>query len=163
MPVVSVAILPDANEVQKALIARGIVDVIAEHLGSTRESVQVLFNEVAADELPGRDERDQPAFVSIRRQYIQPAKHGAYLDWRRDAVYTFMASHDGFISSTVLVGEQEPDQFVVITKWASAESLAAYRAKPRESELRDEVAAFHTQRPTDDFTGTVVPVFKREA
>jgi phenylpyruvate tautomerase PptA (4-oxalocrotonate tautomerase family)/heme-degrading monooxygenase HmoA len=168
MPDVTLSFDAGLSQVQKAFIARGIADVVAEHTGLPRQSVQVKMTEVQpSTPTPGaprhrvgsRPARDADAYVSIRRQYILPDRHEDFLMWFRDSVYPFMASHDGFISSTVLSGPEEPDQFVVITKWASFESRVAYSSKPREAELKVESRAMQVRRPTDDFTGHVVAVF----
>jgi phenylpyruvate tautomerase PptA (4-oxalocrotonate tautomerase family)/heme-degrading monooxygenase HmoA len=169
MPDVTLSVDSELSQVQKAFIARGIADVIAEHTGLRRQSVQVKMIEVQPSiPAPGaprrgagsRRARDADAYVSIRRQYILPDRHEDFLMWFRDSVYPFMASHDGFISSTILSGPDEPDQFVIITKWASVESRVAYSSKPREAELKVESRVMQVRRPTDDFTGHVVGVFR---
>lgn len=172
MSVVSIALFPGLSSVQKEFLARGIIDVVAASTGVPREAVQVLINEVPPESwavgprlVSSRDtepSRDTAAFVNLRRQYIKPGKHEEYLRWRRDSVYPFMASHEGFISSMVMVSPDQPDQYLIVNKWASLEAQDAYRAKPREAELKEEVRDLHSQRPTDDFNGHVVDVFHRD-
>src|SRR5665213_3321393 len=135
MSIVSVALFPDLSPVQKAFIARGIVDVIAEHAGVPREQVQVLITDIPREDwavgsrlASARIELspDPAAFVNLRRQYIKPDRHDDYLNWRRDSVYPFMASHEGFISSMVMVSRDEPDQYLIANKWTSLEAQDAY-------------------------------------
>ncbi len=172
MSIVSVALFPGLSLVQKEFIARGIVDVIAAQAGIAREQIQVLINDVPrenwavgprlASTHETQQSPDPAAFVNLRRQYIRPDKHDDYLGWRRDSVYPFMASHEGFISSMVMVGPDKPDQYLIVNKWASLEAQDAYRAKPREAQLKEEARDLHSQRPTDDFNGHVVDVFHRD-
>jgi heme-degrading monooxygenase HmoA len=70
-----------------------------------------------------------------------------------------MASHEGFISSTLLAVPEEPNQYVIINKWTSPEAQEAYTAKPREAELRVEARELLDQLVTEDFDGRIVDVF----
>lgn len=172
MAIVSVSVFPGLSEVQEEFLARGIVDVVAAHAGTPREAVQVLISDHPreswaigprlASSVTTAPARDSAAFVNLRRQYIRPDKHEDYLIWRRDSVYPFMASHEGFISSMVMVSPDQPDQYLIANKWASIEAQEAYRANPREAKLKEDALALQSQRPTDDFNGYVVDVFHHD-
>ena len=170
MPIVRVELFPGRDAVQKEFLARSIVDAVSEIAGTGREGVHVIFDEVErADWAIGprlaatrehEPERDaETAFVAVGRVQVKEGKHAEYLDWRRNSVFPFMASHEGFISSTLLAVPDEPNQYVIINKWASPEAQDAYTAKPREAELRVEARELLDQLVTEDFDGRIVDVF----
>lgn len=172
MPIVRVEMFPGRDSVQKEFLARSIADAVAEIAGTSREGVHVIFDDVPREEwaigprLAANREHEpesdaEPAFVSVGRVQVKDGKHEAYLDWRRDAVYSFMATHEGFVSSTLLSVPDEPNQYVIVNKWTSPEAQEAYTAKPREAELRVEARDLLDQLVTEDFDGRVVDVFHR--
>ena len=170
MPIVTVQVFPGRSDVMKEFLARAIVDAVAEIAGTGREGVHVILDEVEKSDwaigprLAGSREKqpvntDGPALLTVGRVNVQPGKREAYLGWRRDSVFPFMASHDGFLGSTLLDVPDNPLQFVIINKWVSPEAQEAYLAKPREAELRIEAREFLTDLFSSDFDGNVVDVF----
>jgi 4-oxalocrotonate tautomerase len=170
MPLVRVQLFPGRTDVMKEFLARSINDAVAEIAGTSREGVHVIFEEVPKDawaigpRLASSRESappstDVPAHVTIGRVEVQEGKRAAYLAWRRDSVFPFMASHDGFLSSTLLTVPDNPNQFVIINKWTSPEAEQAYLAKPREAELRQEAKGVLTQLFSEALNGRVVDVF----
>jgi 4-oxalocrotonate tautomerase len=170
MPIVEVRMFPGRDGVQKEFLARRIADAVAEIAGTSREGVHVIFDDVEPDnwaigprlaanreEAPPADA--EPAFIAVGRVQVKDGKHDEYLDWRRNSVYPFMASHEGFVSSTLLSVPDEPNQYVIVNKWTSPEAQAAYTAKPREAELRVEARELLDQLVTEDFDGRVIDVF----
>jgi 4-oxalocrotonate tautomerase len=170
MPIVRVQMFPGRSSVMKEFLARAIVDAVADIAGTTREGVHVTFDEVAKEDwaigprLTASRETappssDAPAYVSIGRVSVLEGKHDAYLAWRRNSVFPFMASHDGFLGSTLLAVPDDPKQYVIINKWTSQEAEEQYKAKPRETELRTEAKEFLGELFTDMLGGGVVAVF----
>lgn len=172
MPIVTVTMFPGRTPVMKAFLARRIIDDVAELAGTAREGVHVIFTDIERGEwaigprLASMRATEPPtgdaaAYVTVGRIQVLPGKHDAYLAWRRDAVYPFMASHEGFISSTLLSVPANPDQYVIINKWASSAAQDEYTAKPREAELRQEARDLLSQLVTEELAGDVVDVFHR--
>lgn len=172
MPIVRLSLFSGRNNVVKGFVARGIVDVVSEVAGTTREGVHVLFDEFERDQwaigprLTSADSAAepgpwQPAYISVSRIRLLPGKRDAYLAWRRDSVYPFMASHEGFISSALLSDSSDEESFVIINKWASRAADEAYGADPREAELRLEARGLLSQLATQELDGDVVDVFHR--
>lgn len=170
MPVVTIQMFPGRSGVMKEFLARAIVDAVAEIAGTSREGVHVIFNDVPKDEwaigprlASSREQAPPtnavPAYFQIGRVNVLPDKHAEYLAWRRDSVFSFMASHDGFLGSTLLTAKDDPNQYVIINKWTSPEAAQSYLAKPREAELRVEAKAFLGELFTDMLDGRVVDVF----
>jgi 4-oxalocrotonate tautomerase len=172
MPIVRLEMFPGRSSVAKEFLARAIVDAVAEIAGTSREGVHVIFDDVPKDQwaigphlASSRQttpvSEDVPAYVSIGRVNVLEGKHDEYLAWRRDSVFPFMASHDGFLGSTLLTVPDDPNQYVIINKWTSPEAAGAYTAKPRETELREEAKGLLRQLFTDMLEGRVVNVFQR--
>jgi 4-oxalocrotonate tautomerase len=174
MPIVKVQMFPGRSDVMKEFLARAITDAVAEIAGTDRDGVHVIFDDVekaqwaigprlasSREKAPGLS--DAPAFVTVGRVNVQPGKRDDYLEWRRNSVFPFMASHDGFLGSTLLDVPDNPDQFVISNKWTSPEASEAYLAKPREAELRIEAREFLTDLFSTDFEGRVVDVFHHSA
>jgi phenylpyruvate tautomerase PptA (4-oxalocrotonate tautomerase family)/quinol monooxygenase YgiN len=172
MPIARLSLFSGRDSVVKGFRARGIIDVVSEIAGTSREGVHVLFDEFETDQwaigprlrsAQNAPERPQwlPAYVSVSQVRLIPGMLDAYLAWRRDSVYPFMASHEGFISSTLLSDPGDADVFTVINKWASRAARAAYQADPGESELRAQARELLSQLATDALAGDVVDVFHR--
>ena len=169
MPIITVQMYPGRSEVVKEFIARGLVDVVAELAGTTREGAQVIFEDVPKDHwaigprlsstAEAREFTEGRAYVTVSRIGIQPDKHAEYLAWRRDSVYPFMASHEGFVSSLLLAIPEVPNEYLIINKWVNREAERQYLAKPREEELRMEARGLTTQLATRELDGDVVDVF----
>jgi 4-oxalocrotonate tautomerase len=172
MPIVRISLFPGRNSVVKEFVARAVGDAVCEIAGTSREGVHVLFDEVARDDwaigprLSSAPEQPETpawdrAYVSIGRVKVLPGKRDEYLKWRRDSVYPFMASHEGFINSTVLDDPKSPDVYLVINKWVSRAADEAYGAHPFEAELRRQARDYLDTLFTDDSAGDVVDVFHR--
>lgn len=168
MPIVHIEMYPGRTEIQKAFLARRIVDAVSEIAGTTREGVHVIFGEVArtdwaigprlasARTAPAPEPAAHLAVMTVR---CKPGKKAEYLAWRRDAVYPYMARSEGFIDSTVMaVGDSDTD-FVIVNKWASPEALERYNADPREADLRAQARELLDQLTETKFEGSVLDVF----
>jgi 4-oxalocrotonate tautomerase family enzyme len=154
----------------KEFLARAVADAVAEIGGTSREGVHVIINEVDQDNwaigprltssretVPPIDEVS--AYVTIGHVAVQPDKHEGYLAWRRDSVFPFMASHEGFLGSTLLKDPDDPNKYIIMNKWTSPAAQDAYLAKPREAELRIEAREFLTDLFQGSTEGRVVDVF----
>ncbi len=157
--------------VQKEFVARGIADAVEEVTGASREGVHVVFTDVqrqdwaigprlAASRGDNPAKVTEPAFVWAGRVRVKQGKREEYLDWRRDAVNPLMASHEGFVSATVLTTE-DPDEYVILTKWTSPAAMESYQANPREADLRTEARELLEHLVKEELQGRVVDVFGR--
>ena len=175
MPIVTVKLFPGRSQTVKAFLARAICDAVAELAGTSREGVHTIFDEVAKDDWAigprlssmrdgSAPSHDGPAYVTVSRIRVLPNKREEYIAWRKNSVYPFMASHEGFIASTLLAPANDTDDFLIINKWRSREAQQAYLAKPREAELRIEARELLSQLATEELDGDVVDVlgFARE-
>jgi 4-oxalocrotonate tautomerase len=171
MPIVEVRMFPGRDAVKKEFLARRIADAVSEVAGTSREGVHVIFDDVEPEnwaigprlaahreEPPPLD--GEPALVAVGRVRVKDGMREQYLEWRRSSVFPFMASHEGFVSSTLLTVADDPNQFVIINKWTGPDAYEAYLAKPREAELRIEARELLDQLVTEDFDGRVVDVFR---
>jgi 4-oxalocrotonate tautomerase len=170
MPIVEVRMFRGRDTVKKEFLARRIADAVAEIAGTSREGVHVIFDDVepenwaigprlAANREEPPEVDSEAAFVAVGRVQIKEGKREQYLEWRRNSVFPFMASHEGFISSTLLTTPDDPNQYVIVNKWIDPDAYEAYLAKPREAELRIEARELLDQLVTQDFDGRVVDVF----
>jgi 4-oxalocrotonate tautomerase len=171
MPIVHIELYPGRSKTMKEHLVRRIVDAVSEVAGTSREGVEVIFHEVAKDDwaLGPRLASSRPAGAGTKRDpdpllvvsdlHVEEHKREAYLAWRRDSVYPYMASHEGFISSTVVALENSKTDYLIINKWASAAAQEAYTAHPREEELRVEAKAYMDELVRPVQSGDVVDVF----
>jgi len=170
MPLVQVQLFPGRSDTMKAFLVRAISDAVAEIAGTSREGIHVIIDEVSQDNwamgprLASSREKapspqEEPAYISIGQVAVKPDKHEAYLAWRRDSVFPFMASHDGFLGSTLLTVPDDLNRYVIVNKWTTPEAAEAYQAKPREAELRIEAREFLTDLFAESMDGRVVDVF----
>lgn len=170
MPIVSVQLFPGRNVVMKEFLARAIVDAISEIAGTTRGAVHVLFEEVPKDEWaigPGLVSSSHapppaehvPSLVCVERAKLKDGKRADYVAWRRDSVCPFLASQEGFLSSTLLTVTDDVDELVIVDKWTSPEALERSASHPRAAELREEAQQFLHGPAADEFAGRVVDVF----
>jgi phenylpyruvate tautomerase PptA (4-oxalocrotonate tautomerase family) len=163
MPIVRVELLPGRDGVQKEFLARAVTDALNEIAGSSREGVHTIFVDVAAGDwaigprLAANAPRKpatgrQPAVVIVERIRIKPGRLDEYVAWRRERLYAYLATCEGFVSSTLLaVG----DEYASVEKWASAEARDAAGA----TQLRDEAAEWLERSAGEDLVGRVVDVF----
>jgi 4-oxalocrotonate tautomerase len=171
MPIVHIELYPGRSKTMKEHLARRIVDAVAEVAGTSREAVEVIFREVSKDDWamgprlvsdrpPGMGaKRDSEAFLVVNELHVEEGKREAYLAWRRDAVYPYMAVSEGFISSTVVALENSKTDYLIINKWTNAAAQDAYTADARESQLRVEAKAFMDELVRPVQSGDVVDVF----
>jgi 4-oxalocrotonate tautomerase len=171
MPIVHVELFPGRSETIKASLARRIVDAVAEVAGCSREGVHVIFDEVRKDDWalgprlasqrkPGSvDNSVQDAYLVVSSLHVEPSKRDAYLAWRRDSVYPYMASSEGFVSSNVIALDDKPADYLIINKWLSRQAQDNYIHNPREEQLRVEAKQFMDELVTPVQAGDVVNVF----
>lgn len=171
MPIVHVELYPGRSKVMKEHLARRIVDAVAEVAGSSREAVHVIFHDVSKDDWAigprlastrpagAGGGRDSDAFLVVSDLHVEKSKREAYLAWRRDSVYPYMAVSEGFISSTVVALENRPTDYLIINKWAGAAAQDAYTGDPREEQLRVEAKAYMDELVRPVQSGDVVDVF----
>jgi quinol monooxygenase YgiN len=95
--------------------------------------------------------------VAVERVTLKAGQSDEYLAWRRDAVLPFLASQQGFLSSTLLSGEA--GAYVVVEKWTSPEARQKSLAGERAAELRAQQEQF-VGSASEDLTGRVVDVFR---
>src|SRR4030081_3755635 len=150
MPIVHIELYPGRSKTMKEHLVRRIVDAVAEVAGTAREAVEVIFHEVSKDDWamgprlvsdrpPGMGaKRDADAFLVVNNLHVEESKWDAYMAWRRDAVYPYMAVSEGFISSTVVALENSRTDYLIINKWTSAAAQDAYTAAPIAEQLRLE-------------------------
>jgi len=171
MPIVHIELYPGRSKTMKEHLVRRIVDAVAEVAGTTREAVEVIFHEVSKDDWalgprlassrpPGAGaNRDADAYLVVNDLHVEEGKREAYLAWRRDRVYPYMAASEGFISSTVVALEDSKTDYLIINKWTSAAAQDAYVADPREEQLRVEAKAYMDELVRPVQGGAVVDVF----
>ena len=171
MPIVHVELYPGRSKVMKEFLAKRIADAVAEVAGTSRDAVHVIFNDVSKDDwalgprlASSRPQgagaaRDKDAFLVVNNLHVEEPKREAYLAWRRDSVYPYMASSEGFLSSTVVALENKATDYLIINKWTSAAAQDAYTANPREEELRVEAKAYMDELVRPVQSGDVVDVF----
>ena len=99
-----------------------------------------------------------PALVSAERTRLKDGKHAEYVAWRRDSLLPFLASQEGFLSSTLLAGSDGTDEYVIVDKWTSPEAQERSASDPRAAELRDEAQQFLDGDVAGGFAGRVVDV-----
>jgi 4-oxalocrotonate tautomerase family enzyme len=174
MPIVSVQLFAGRTTVMKEFLGRAIADAICEIGGAPRDAVQVIFNDVAKDSWaigpslvssrrPAPPAEHVPALVSAERAKLKDGKRDEYVAWRRDSLLPFLASQEGFLSSTLLTETDGADAYVIVDKWTSPEAQARYASDPRAAELRDEAQQFLDGKVAGDFAGRVVDVFHGRA
>lgn len=169
MPIVDLQLYSGRDDTVKAFLARGITDLVGELLCVDRDGVHVTFTERDRDQwaigprlvsqrVTAPTRTDPPGYLYVGRITVQPGKRAEYLSWRRHSVFPYMASHDGFLGSTLLTTE-DPDTFVIINKWRDKAAEDAYTAHPREAELRVEARQFVVDLVSQSFAGDVVDVW----
>lgn len=170
MPIVSVQMFPGRTTVMKEFLGRAIVDAVSEIAGPPRENVQVLFRDVPTEEwaigptlvssrpaLPPPDY--VPALVSVSRVTLKDGKRADYIAWRRDSLFPFLASQQGFLSSTLL-STDDANEFFVVEKWTSPEALERHAAEARTAELRSEESELVSVSVDGGVAGRVIDVFR---
>jgi 4-oxalocrotonate tautomerase len=168
VPIVRVEMFRGRTTVMKEFLGRAIVDAVSEIAGPPRENVQVVFSDIATDEWAigptlvssrpsGPAPKYVPALVAVERVTLKAGQSDEYLAWRRDAVLPFLASQQGFLSSTLLSGEG--GAYVVVEKWTSPEARQKSLAGEQAAELRAQQEQF-VGSASEDLTGRVVDVFR---
>jgi 4-oxalocrotonate tautomerase len=170
MPIVHVELFPGRSDIVKATLARRIIDAVAEVAGCSREGVHVIFDEVRKDDWalgprlasqrpPTHVSRVEDAYLVVSSLHVEEAKRDAYLAWRRDSVYPYMACSEGFLSSSVVALDGKPTDYLIINKWANRAAQDSYIANPREEQLRVEAKQFMDELVTPIQGGDVLDVF----
>jgi len=171
MPIVHIEMYPGRSKVMKEHLARRIADAVAEVAGTSRDAVEVIFNEVSkedwamgprlvVDRPAGMGaKRDGDAYLVVNELHVEEPKREAYLAWRRDAVYPYMAVSEGFLSSTVVALEKSKTDYLIINKWTNPAAQDAYTADAREEQLRVEAKAYMDELVRPVQSGNVVDVF----
>jgi 4-oxalocrotonate tautomerase len=171
MPIVHIELYPGRSDTMKEHLARRIVDAVAEVAGTSRDAIDVIFHEVSKDNWAGGPrlvshrpagmgaKRDADAFLVVNNLHVEEDRREAYLAWRRDRVYPYMAVSEGFLSSTVVALENSKTDYLIINKWTSEAAQDAYTADPREEQLRVEAKAYMDELVTPIQSGSVIDVF----
>jgi 4-oxalocrotonate tautomerase len=170
MPIVHVEMFPGRTTVMKEFLGRAISDAISEIAGPPRENVQVVFRDVPTDEWsigptlvasrPAGPSPDYvPAVVALSRLALRAGVREDWLAWRRDALFPFLASQQGFLSSTLLAGD-DVNAYFVVEKWVSPEARERSAALPTAAELREAESAFLATAPAEERAGRVIDVFR---
>lgn len=170
MPIVHLEMFPGRTAVMKEFLGRAISDAISEIAGPPRENVQVVFRDVPTDEWSigptlvssrpaGAPPEYVPALVALSRVALRDGVREEWLAWRRDALFPFLASQQGFLSSTLLATD-DASAFLVVEKWVSPEARERSAAQPQAAELRDAESAFLAAAPAEERAGRVIDVFR---
>jgi len=170
MPIVHVEMFPGRTTVMKEFLGRAISDAICEIAGPPRENVQVVFRDVPTDEwsigptlVSSRPAAAPPAYVPavvvVSRLALRGGAREEWLAWRRGSLFPFLASQQGFLSSTLLAGD-DADVCFVVEKWVSPEARERSAALPEAAGLREAESAFLATGPAEEQTGRVIDVFR---
>jgi phenylpyruvate tautomerase PptA (4-oxalocrotonate tautomerase family)/quinol monooxygenase YgiN len=171
MPLVTVQIFPGRSTLMKELMARAIVDSVAEAGGVPHESVQVLFEDIspadwaigprlAASRETPPPLPDPPAHVAIRHIGCAAGDRAAYLAWRRDVLLPYIGTREGFVSAVLLTSAEDADRYVLIEKWLSASARQEYLASARGAELVAAERGFVEEPAAGAAAGDVVDVLR---
>ena len=171
MPIVHIELYPGRSDTMKEHLARRIADAVAEVAGTSRDAVEVIFHETSKDNwamgprlvshrpagMGGK--RDGDAYLVVNNLHVEEDRREAYLAWRRDRVYPYMAVSEGFLSSTVVALEDSKTDYLIINKWTNAAAQDAYTADAREEQLRVEAKSYMDELVRPMQAGDVVDVF----
>jgi phenylpyruvate tautomerase PptA (4-oxalocrotonate tautomerase family)/quinol monooxygenase YgiN len=142
MPIVTVQIFPGRTNLMKELMARALVDGVAELGHVPRESVHVVFEDVdpgnwapgprlASSREQGPPPADAPSHVTVTRVHVKEGQGDAYVAWRTQSLLPVMAAREGFLATTLLEVAGEPGVYAVIEKWATGDARNAFAALPQ--------------------------------
>ena len=149
MPIVSVSLTAGRDETVKAFIARGVVDSVAEFAAVSPDGIHVLFADLerqtwaVGPRLLSESQPRPPAARSMPYQHIAHldvarGRRDDYLDWRRTRLQPQLARTEGFLSTSVVLPEDEDDRLVVLERWRTEQARQAFLS--RFGELIDEAA-----------------------
>lgn len=149
MPIVSVSLTAGRDETVKAFIARGVVDSVAEFAAVSPDGIHVLFADLerqawaVGPRLLSESQPRPPAARSMPYQHIAHldvarGRRDDYLDWRRTRLQPQLARTEGFLSTSVVLPEDEDDRLVVLERWRTEQARQDFLS--RYGKLLDEAA-----------------------
>ena len=149
MPIVSVSLTAGRDETVKAFIARGVVDSVAEFAAVSPDGIHVLFTDLERQawaigprllsESPPRPPAVRPMpYQHIALLDVAPEHRESYLDWRRTRLYPHLAVTAGFLTTSVVLPDDEADQLVVVERWRTEQARQDFLRT--RGELLDEAA-----------------------
>jgi 4-oxalocrotonate tautomerase family enzyme len=171
MPIVNVQLFPGRTTVMKEFLSRAIVDAVSEIAGPARDLVYVLFHEVPTSEWAigpslvssqpaGPAPEYVPALITTERVTVKEGHRSEYISWRRESLFPFLATQQGFLASSLAAVPDTKDDFLIIEKWISPHARDEGLSRPEAAELRDQEAQFLAGRADDQLAGRVVDVFR---
>lgn len=149
MPIVNVSLTAGRDETVKAFIARGVVDSVAEFAAVSPDGIHVLFTDLerqawaVGPRLLSESEPRPPTVRPMPYQHIAllevtPKRRERYLEWRRSRLYPHLAVTAGFLTTSVLVPENEADGLVIVERWRTQQARQDFLHI--HGELLDEAA-----------------------
>lgn len=149
MPIVQISLFEGRDEETKDRLAREIADAVAEATGNSIADVHVIYDEKPRDawsrglSLASRRTGPRPDpvrgdYASISRIHYLPEIEEEYLALRREVINPGMATQEGFISSLLLRRREVENEYLLITKWLSAEHAAAYASSAVHDRLKEQ-------------------------
>jgi len=149
VPIVRVTLTAGRDETVKAFIARGVVDSIAEFAAVSPDGIHVLFTDLERQawaigpRLLSESQPPPPAVRSMPYQHITSLDVGyerrdSYLDWRRTRLYPNLAVAKGFLTTSVVLPEDEADRLVVMERWRTEQARQEFMSM--HAELLNEAA-----------------------
>lgn len=165
MPFVRISLFTGRDGTAKAVIAKGIVDVLAEVGGASAEHVQVMFEDVSthdwavgpvlAKDLPHGNVRKLETYISVTRISVQGSMD-PYLTWRHTVLLRALAKEPGFVGSSLI--EDSSGDTVEVSKYASAEAARQIYERLTASGILEQESAY-AQRTEQLSSGTVRDVW----
>lgn len=149
MPIVRVEMFEGRDDETKASMAREIAATVAEHTVNSIDAVHVIFDEHPKDSwsrgltLASRRSAEpkdvvRADYASVSEIRFDPDTEQEYLELRRDVINPGMATQEGYVSSLLLKPTDSTDRYLLVNRWTSAETAAAYAAGDTHERLRVE-------------------------
>lgn len=149
MPIVRVNMFGGRSIEQKRELVQGITAVVSKVCGVDQDGVHVLIEEIprenwgrggilGSDRLLARAAAGNMAggYVGISDVRTVPGGIDVYLAYRRDHINPTMGKMPGFRASTLVRDLNDPDHFLLFTRWDSAEDSRAYTRTAEHDALR---------------------------
>ena len=150
MPIVRVTLTAGRDETVKAFIARGVVDSVAEFAAVSPDGIHVHFTDLerqawaigprllSESQPPPQTVRSMP-YQHITSVEVGHERRGCYLDWRRTRLYPNLAVTKGFLTTSVVLSEDdEADRLVVMERWRTEQARQEFMSM--NAELLNEAA-----------------------